>query len=343
MEVRVAQSRKHWSDAADLLFCYHRETAVEVGADAPGCPEDVWLPVRGEATDPASVFNTYLVAYQSDHPVGGVALVAHDARSVMLKRCFVRPEWRRRGIAKALSQAADQEAAQRGVGRLVLDILPSRQGGIAAWRRMGFAEAEPWGDASMVYFERLVGDGRRRTWLGLYRGEVVLSDGDARWVSVFEHQAEVLRQALGERVIAIEHVGSTAVEGLVAKPIVDVAVRLAPDADEDSVVGSLENRGYEFRGDKEQAGGLLFVLDDQPRHRITHVHLVRDGDHDGQWKRYLTVRDQLRTDAIARTAHAARKCDLARRFPSDRGSYTAARASVVEQLLRIAVDGSGHR
>jgi len=71
--------------------------------------------------------------------------------------------------------------------------------------------------------------------------------------------------------------------------------------------------------------------------------LVRDGDHDGQWERYLTVRDQLRTDASARAAYAARECDLAGRFPSDRGSYTAAKASVVEQLLRIAVDGSGRR
>ena len=80
--------------------------------------------------------------------------MAHDARSVMLKRCFVHPAWRQRGVARALVQAAEAQAARRGGDRLVLDVLPSRRGGIAAWRRMGFVEAEPWGDASMVYLER---------------------------------------------------------------------------------------------------------------------------------------------------------------------------------------------
>lgn len=87
--------------------------------------------------------------------------------------------------------------------------------------------------------------------------------------------------------------GSTDVEGLVAKPIVDVAVRLAPDVNQTSVIGSLEGRCYEFRVDKGQEGGLLFVAEDQPGHRIAHVHLLRDADD--QWERYLKLRDQLRT------------------------------------------------
>lgn len=333
-EIRFAEGTQGWADVAQLLFAYQRETAVEVGAQEPQHPEDVWLPVRGETVEPSSVLSTYLLAYEGAAPVAGVALMAHDGLSVMLKRCYVRPSWRRRGIATALVRAAEDVASERGVRHLVLDVLSSRVGAIAAWRRMGFVEAEPWGDASMAYFQLRVGDGQPPTWLGLRYGDVVLRGTDARWGSVFGHQAEMLRRALGDRVTAIEHVGSTAVPGLVAKPIVDVAARLSPGTNRSDVVRSLENKGYTFRGDKRRRGGLLFVLEDQPLRRIVHVHVLGHGDD--QWERYLAVRDRLRTDADARRAYAALKLDLARRFPSDRAGYTSAKTAFVRDLLHPA-------
>jgi len=331
-EIRVAEGTHGWADAAQLLFAYQRETAVEVGAQEPQHPEDVWLPVRAETVEPSSVLSTYLLAYEGAAPVAGVALVAHDGLAVMLERCYVRPSWRRRGIATALVRAAEDVASKRGVRRLVLDVLPSRVGAIAGWRRMGFVAAEPWGDPSMAYFQLRVDDGQPLTWLGLCYGEVVLRDTDSRWASVFGHHAETLRRALGDRVTAIEHVGSTAVPGLVAKPIVDVAARLSPGTDPSEVVASLENKGYTFRGDKGRHGGLLFVLDDQPLRRIVHVHVLGEGDD--QWERYLEVRDRLRTDADARRAYAALKLDLAQRFPRDRAAYTSAKTAFVRDLLR---------
>lgn len=72
----------------------------------------------------------------------------------MLKRCYVVPDWRRRGVARALVDHAAVVAAGTGADRLVLDVLPSRAGAIAAWQRMGFVATEPWGDPKMVYFER---------------------------------------------------------------------------------------------------------------------------------------------------------------------------------------------
>lgn len=332
VDVMVAGDTAQWSDAARLLFAYHRETAVEVGAKEPGRPQDVWLPVRQEAMDPSSELSTYLIAYDRGRPAGGVALVAHDGLSIMLKRCYVWPQWRGRGVAGALVTAAMDVAAERGATRLVLDVLPSRQGAIMAWRRMGFVDAAPWGDASMAYFERPLTGDPPRAWLGLQHGEVALRESDRRWTSVFDHQAEVLGRALGDRVAAIEHVGSTAVADLVAKPIVDIAVRLAAGVDGDGVIGAIAGHGYEFRGDKGVVGGLLFVLNDRPHRRIAHVHVVRQGDD--QWSRYLEVRDRLRADARARGAYSALKVDLARRFPSDRAAYTTAKASFLQALLR---------
>ena len=151
-------------------------------------------------------------------------------------------------------------------------------------------------------------DGFSDTVLGLTYGQVRLVDGDPGWPGAFERLAAELRSALGELAVAVEHVGSTAVPGLVAKPILDLAVGLAPAADPDHVILALERLGYEFRGDKGDTGGLLFVLEDRPAHRIAHLHVVPHGD--AQWCRYLAVRERLRTDPQARAAYAdlKRKC-----------------------------------
>jgi GrpB protein len=88
------------------------------------------------------------------------------------------------------------------------------------------------------------------TVLGLTYGQVRLVDSDPGWPRAFEALAAELRSALGEPAVAIEHVGSTAVAGLLAKPILDPAVGLAPDAEPDRVISAIERLGFVFRGDK---------------------------------------------------------------------------------------------
>jgi GrpB-like predicted nucleotidyltransferase (UPF0157 family) len=129
----------------------------------------------------------------------------------------------------------------------------------------------------------------------------------------------------------VEHVGSTAVPGLAAKPILDVVVGLAPGADPDRVIAALEPLGYQFRGDKGTEGGVLLVLEDRPAHRVAHLHLVGHGD--AQWRRYLALRDRLRGDPATRAAYARLKERLAARFSGDRRAYTAAKAAFIARLL----------
>lgn len=146
----------------------------------------------------------------------------------------------------------------------------------------------------------------------------------------FDRLARRLESALGELAIAVEHVGSTAVPGLAAKPILDVAVGLAPGTCTENVMVALEPLGLIHRGDKGDSGGVLFVMEDKPEHRLAHIHVVGYGD--GQWRRYLRVRDRLRADPDARAAYAALKQDLAERFPDDRASYTAGKDSFLATL-----------
>jgi GrpB-like predicted nucleotidyltransferase (UPF0157 family) len=169
------------------------------------------------------------------------------------------------------------------------------------------------------------------TELGLAYGQVRLVDSDSAWPRAFERLAAELRTALGEPAVAVEHVGSTAVPGLVAKPILDLVVGLAPATDSDRVILAIERLGYQFRGDKGDTGGLLLVLEDGPAHRIAHVHVVPHGGE--RWRQYLAFRDRLRIDPDARAAYADVKRSLGEQFAGDRQAYTAGKEAFVAGLL----------
>lgn len=118
---------------------------------------------------------------------------------------------------------------------------------------------------------------------------------------------------------------------MLAKPIIDIAILMAAEASCEAVVNSLTALGYEFRGDAGDDGGLVFVLDARPRHRVAHLHAIGHGDP--QWGRYLAFRDLLRSDPVARSAYEHAKRGLAAAHPADRKAYTAAKQDVIERLM----------
>lgn len=169
--------------------------------------------------------------------------------------------------------------------------------------------------------------------LGLTRGEVSLATSDPAWQTTYDHLSARLHTALGDLAVALEHVGSTAVPGLPAKPILDVAVGLRADADRDAVVEALQSLGFIHRGTVEEDDGpnLMFGWEDTPRHRVVNLHVV---SHAGRrWREWVVFRDRLRADSRARDAYAELKADLARRFPNDRQSYIAGKDGFVQQIL----------
>ncbi|QXJ24238.1 GrpB family protein [Actinomadura graeca] len=163
--------------------------------------------------------------------------------------------------------------------------------------------------------------------MGLGYGKVRICDSDPRWPQAFEQLAAELQAALGTTAVAIEHIGSTAVPGLAAKPILDIAVALIPRTETKEVIAALEPLGYIYRGDKRDQGGLLFVLEDRPLRRIAHIHAV---DHDdAQWRRWLFFRDLLRTDPATCAGYDRLKRELAHRHAHNRQAYTTAKTSFV--------------
>jgi GrpB-like predicted nucleotidyltransferase (UPF0157 family) len=167
--------------------------------------------------------------------------------------------------------------------------------------------------------------------LGLRRGLVRVVSHQERWQEAFEDERRLLGQCLGALAVDIQHVGSTSVPGLEAKPVIDIAVALAMPLDLHECRKRLCGLGYLDRGDFGADGGYLFVKEREPNVRTHHLHVVTIDDP--QWGAYLRFRDMLRADAQLRARYAALKQTLEARYPEDRKGYTNGKASFIKQVL----------
>ncbi|MEV6968866.1 non-canonical purine NTP pyrophosphatase [Hamadaea sp. NPDC051192] len=165
---------------------------------------------------------------------------------------------------------------------------------------------------------------------GLAYGTVQVVKHDPAWFAHAAAHTGTVRATLDGAADRVEHVGSTAVQGLTSKPIIDVAVRLHPDAHPAEVIAALHEANYQFRGDKHQHGGMLFVAEPTPGVRVAHLHVLTADDP--QWDRYLRVRDRLRGDRQLVAAYSRLKQRLAAEHPDDRAAYTAGKAEFLQQL-----------
>jgi len=168
--------------------------------------------------------------------------------------------------------------------------------------------------------------------IGLAIGSVQLVEHNPQWAILAGAVCEEARRAGAELFLDVQHVGSTAVPGLRAKPILDIAAAAASSDCIPGIIHRLTDVGYVYRGDLGEDGGHLFVKSPSPDRRDIHLHVVL---HDqAQWCNYLAFRDKLRADAALRTQYAALKAQLALTFAEDRRSYTAAKHTFIRQALK---------
>jgi GrpB-like predicted nucleotidyltransferase (UPF0157 family) len=163
---------------------------------------------------------------------------------------------------------------------------------------------------------------------------VRIVDYDAAWPAAAEAELRRIGDALAEVAIRLEHVGSTAVPGLAAKPILDL--QLAVDALEprERYVRPLERLGYLFAPTPESPDHHFFARPAQ-RPRTHHLHVCAAGS--GHEFRHLAVRDFLRADAGEAAAYAALKRRVAARHPQDRLAYIEGKDDYVAALQARAV------
>lgn len=158
---------------------------------------------------------------------------------------------------------------------------------------------------------------------------VVIVDYNPLWPEQFETLRSRLANALDGLALTIEHVGSTAVPGLAAKPILDIDVLLKSADKLSHAIAALASIGYQHRGDLGILGREAFRA---PAGDLRH-HLYVCPDN-REYRRHITFRDHLRSHPGDANAYAALKQELALRFRNDREAYNNAKSNFVEGILR---------
>lgn len=161
-------------------------------------------------------------------------------------------------------------------------------------------------------------------------------DWSPRWAEQFEAVAAGLTRALADvRSARVEHVGSTSVPGLAAKPILDVDVIVEPE-EVPAAVAALESVGYVHRGDLGVTGREAFHAPDEPRR---NVYVCTAGT--ANVRNHLAVRDVLRRRADLREAYGSVKRALAADAGMDIDTYIAGKSAVLQQVLEASGELTG--
>jgi GrpB-like predicted nucleotidyltransferase (UPF0157 family) len=169
-----------------------------------------------------------------------------------------------------------------------------------------------------------------------FESSITLVEYDRVWPDNFAREAQRIKATLGERAIGVEHVGSTSVPGLMAKPIIDILLVVADSADERSYVPALEAAGYVLR----------IREPDWHQHRLfkgpdtnINLHVFTQGSE--EIRRTLLLRDWLRTNEDDRELYARTKRDLASKKWKYVQNYADAKSEVVKAILERAEASAG--
>jgi GrpB-like predicted nucleotidyltransferase (UPF0157 family) len=162
-------------------------------------------------------------------------------------------------------------------------------------------------------------------------GVITIVDYDPMWPALFRREADRIRAALGDRALRIEHVGSTSVPHLAAKPIIDIVLVTADTANEQAYVPALEAAGYILRiREPDFHEHRMF----KGPHTNTNLHCYSDGCP--EIEKMLMFRDWLRTHEVDRALYEKTKRELAVKTWKHVQDYADAKTAVVEEILARA-------
>lgn len=165
---------------------------------------------------------------------------------------------------------------------------------------------------------------------------VEIYEYDERWPNMFQQHACKIREALADSALRIEHIGSTSVPGLAAKPIIDILVVVANPGDEASYLPTLHDAGYELRVREPEFDEHRMM---RTTARDVHIHIFPPQSN--EIVRYLAFRDQLRSNAEDRSAYEGTKRTLAKRAWEDMNDYADAKAEIVESIMAKGIPAFG--
>ncbi len=163
---------------------------------------------------------------------------------------------------------------------------------------------------------------------------VIVVPYDHRWPHLYREEARIIRGTAGHMLVALEHIGSTAVPHLRAKPIIDIMAGVPDAAAAECCCRALQGLGYVAKTPGEKDWHFVLSRRASGMRVGYHIHLM---SHDSwQWQRHLLFRDYLRTHPDAAEEYACLKSELARQCSDDRVAYTEGKTALIRKFERLA-------
>ena len=256
----------------------------------------------------------------------GCAFYVQTGVEMYLHRLAVLPAMRRTGVGRVLVEYVAAEAAAAGCTYLRVGVRLALPDNIAFFEGLGFAKiaeaSHPgYAEPTFAHMTRELGPQMLRV--------VEVVPYDPAWPARFEAEAAHIRAALGDTLIGIEHIGSTSVPGLAAKPIIDMIPLVRDVTELDSKIGAMAAIGYTPRGEFGLPGRRYFRKGSAYA-RVVHAHAYQIDNPEVE--RHLAFRDYLRTHPEALAAYASLKHELAQRHPTDIVAYMDGKDGLIKQL-----------
>jgi len=164
---------------------------------------------------------------------------------------------------------------------------------------------------------------------------IILSEHNPEWREIFEREKKAIIAAAGEYIIAVHHIGSTAVEGLKAKPTIDIAIEIKNGADLKAFKDSVINIGYEMSWQKDNPPPHMMFMKGYSlegfKGQAYHLHVRYTGGFADE----LIFRDYLRGNEKARRDYAELKIKLQKQYEFDREGYTQSKGEFIKNIVGI--------
>jgi GrpB-like predicted nucleotidyltransferase (UPF0157 family)/GNAT superfamily N-acetyltransferase len=251
--------------------------------------------------------------------LGGVRHLETDVAEV--KSMYISPAHRGKGLGRRLLGELEGIARRHGCRAVRLDTSDYLTGAVALYRAAGYREVPAYNENAKanLWFER-----------SLDSEPIAILPHDPGWSEIFATERVSLEAAIGDRIVGgVHHVGSTAVPGLDAKPIVDILIGVESLEVSRSCFEPLSRLQYlyaPYRSDE-----MHWFCKPDPARRTHHLHLIPVAHR--RYEEELRFRDRLRADPVLAGEYSALKHDLASRFGDDRERYTDAKADFIRSAL----------
>lgn len=157
---------------------------------------------------------------------------------------------------------------------------------------------------------------------------------DPKWADEFKKIKNELLPVIGDNAISIEHVGSTSVEGLWAKPVIDIDI-VIDNENLPVIIKKLADIGYYHKGDMGISGREAFGYNDDEKSHLMKHHLYVCQKDNAELKRHMALRDFLRNNCEYREKYGNIKREMAKKFPNDIESYILGKQPIVMEIYSM--------